>query len=238
MSSVNTTAKKKPSTAETKLKAFHEEETLGKAVDGKLLRRLWPFVRPHSRFIVMSLSVLVLVTAANLVRPILMGDVVKSATSANSGRLFLDGLALSGIVVVVQLLTFVQMYTMQIAGARSMADLREHVFSFLQRLELRYFDRTPVGRLVTRATNDVDAVSELFASGVLNALGDLFSLVGIVVMMLLLDVRLSFFAFCCLPVVGLVVNYVRKRSRAAYRDIRTKTARLNASTAAIFLRLN
>lgn len=219
---------KKTSTAEAKLKAFHEEESLGKTVDGALLKRLWPFVKPHSRFIVASLSVLVVVTAFGLVRPILMGDVVKSATAGDSGRLFLDGIALSGVVVFTQLLTFLQMYTMQIAGARSMADLREHVFRFFQRLELRYFDRTPVGRLVTRATNDIDSVSELFASGVLNALGDLFSLIGIVVMMLLLDVRLSLFAFCCLPIVGLIVNYVRKRSREAYRHIRTKTARLNA----------
>jgi ATP-binding cassette subfamily B protein len=85
-----------------------------------------------------------------------------------------------------------------------------------------------VGRLVTRATNDVDAVGELFASGVLNAIGDLLSLAGIVVMMLVLDWRLSLIAFAALPVVGVVVDFVRKRSRAAYRDIRTKTARLNS----------
>src|SRR6185437_8595637 len=84
------------------------------------------------------------------------------------------------------------------------------------------------GRLVTRATNDVDAVGELFASGVLNAVGDFLTLAGIVVMMVALDWRLSLIAFAALPVVGLIVNAVRKRSREAYRDIRTKTARLNA----------
>src|SRR3954451_11735526 len=117
---------------------------------------------------------------------------------------------------------------MQVAGARSLADLRSHLFQFMQRLELRYYDRTPVGRLVTRATNDVDAVGELFASGVLNAIGDLVALVGIVIMMLILDVRMSLIAFCALPVVGVVVWYVRGRARQAYRDIRAKTARLNA----------
>jgi ATP-binding cassette subfamily B protein len=135
---------------------------------------------------------------------------------------------LSLIVVGTQLLTFVQMYTMQIAGARSMADLRAHLFEFMQRLELRYYDRTPVGRLVTRATNDVDAVGELFASGVLNAIGDLVALIGIVIMMLILNVRMSLIAFGALPVVGVVVYYVRGRARQAYRDIRVKTARLNA----------
>jgi ATP-binding cassette subfamily B protein len=120
------------------------------------------------------------------------------------------------------------MYAMQVAGARAMADLRSNVFRFFQRLRLRYYDKTPVGRLVTRATNDVDAVSELFASGAFNAMGDLISLVGIVVMMLSRDWRLALVSFLALPFVGLIVNYVRKRSREAYRDVRTRVARLNA----------
>jgi ATP-binding cassette, subfamily B, multidrug efflux pump len=135
---------------------------------------------------------------------------------------------LAGLLVVAQALTFVQMYTMQIAGARSMADLRSTIFRFFQQLRLRYYDRTPVGRLVTRATNDVDAVSELFASGALNAMGDVITLVGVVVMMVVLDWRLSIVSFLALPVVGLIVNYVRTRSRKAYRDVRARTARLNA----------
>src|SRR5581483_9980733 len=139
-----------------------------------------------------------------------------------------DGAALSGLVLLMQVLIFVQVYTMQIGGARAMADLRTAVFEFLQRLSLRYFDRTPVGPLVTRATSDVDAVGELFASGVLNAMGDLIALVGIVVMMLVLDWRLSLIAFAALPAVAFIVMWVRARSRLAYRDIRLKTARLNA----------
>jgi ATP-binding cassette subfamily B protein len=120
------------------------------------------------------------------------------------------------------------MYAMQIAGARAMADLRTAVFQLFQRLRLRYYDRTPVGRLVTRATNDVDAVGELFASGALNAMGDVIALAGIVVMMVVLDWQLSIVSFLALPIVGAIVNYVRKKSRAAYRDVRARTARLNA----------
>jgi len=137
-------------------------------------------------------------------------------------------MALTALVLCMQLVTFAQMYTMQTAGARAMFDLRAHVFDFLQRLELRFYDKTPVGRLVTRATNDVDALGELFASGVINAIGDLISLVGIVVMMLSLNVKMSLIAFATLPIVGLVVRYVRRRAREAYREIRLKTARLNA----------
>jgi ATP-binding cassette, subfamily B, multidrug efflux pump len=217
-----------PSRAEEKLRAFHEEGAIGKAYDARLVRRLFVYVKPHSKFVLVSLTTLVLMTAVNLVRPVVMGDVVRQAAASQGGLLLRDGAWLGALVVLLQSMSFAQMYMMQIAGARAMADLRAHIFLFLQGLELKYFDRTPVGRLVTRATNDVDAVGELFASGVLNAVGDLLSLSGIVVMMLLFDWRLSLIAFASLPIVGLMVNFVRKRSREAFRDIRAKTARLNA----------
>ncbi|MDP9035444.1 MAG: ABC transporter ATP-binding protein/permease [Myxococcota bacterium] len=213
---------------EEALRTFHEEGKIGKAYDSRLVQRLWPFVQPHVGFIVLSLVTLVLMAAINLLRPLLMGDVVYQAGARDARRLMRDGLGLSLLLVALQALTFLQMYAMQIAGARAMASLRSVVFEFFQRLRLRYYDRTPVGRLVTRATNDVDALSELFASGALNAIGDLISLVGVVAMMLTLDWRLSIVSFLALPVVGAIVNYVRKRSRAAYRDIRARTARLNA----------
>jgi ATP-binding cassette subfamily B protein len=214
--------------AKEKLKAFHEEDSLGKAYDTRLIKRLWPYVKPHGKWLFASLATLVVLAAVNLVRPMLMGDVVKQADHRDGAGLLRDGALLAGLLILVQTLTFAQTYMMQLAGARAMSDLRAEVFLFLQRLQLRYFDRTPVGRLVTRATNDVDAILEAFASGVLNAVGDLIALGGIVVIMVALDWRLSLIAFAALPVVGLIVNFVRKRSREAYRDIRTKTARLNA----------
>jgi ATP-binding cassette, subfamily B, multidrug efflux pump len=216
------------------LRDFHEEERLGRAYDAQLLARLWPFLKPHAKFLWMSISMILVAAGLNLARPLVMGRLVASAQGDAAGAdksgdsLVTYGVMLSLIVVGMQALMFVQMYTMQIAGARAMADLRAYLFEFMQRLELRYYDRTPVGRLVTRATNDVDAVGELFASGVLNAIGDLVALVGIVIMMLLLDVRMSLIAFAAIPVVGVVVWYVRGRARQAYRDIRVKTARLNA----------
>jgi ATP-binding cassette subfamily B protein len=216
------------SRAREKLKAFHEEEAFGKAYDTRLFKRLWPFVKPHAKWLVGSLAILVTLAVINLTRPLFMGDVVTRAAAKDRSGLLRDGVILAGLLVITQTVTFAQTYLMQIGGARAMADLRAHVFLFLQRLQLRYFDRTPVGRLVTRATNDVDAVGELFASGVLNAMGDLVSLIGIVVMMLVLDWRLSLIAFAAIPVVGVIVSFVRKRSREAFRDIRTKTARLNA----------
>lgn len=210
------------------LRDFHEEDRLGGAYDSQLLRRLWPFMRPHAHYLWGSIAMVLVAAGLNLVRPVVMGRVVANAQTEEPGGLLKHGITLALVVVGMQSLSFVQTYAMQIAGARSMADLRAHVFEFLQRLELRYYDKTPVGRLVTRATNDVDAVGELFASGVLNAVGDLVALVGIVVMMLVLDVRMSLIAFAALPVVAVIVWFVRSRARQAFRDIRVKTARLNA----------
>ncbi len=225
---VKAATKRSQERTEKVLKSFHEEGSIGKAYDARLLRRLWPFVRPHARYLVASLGTLIVITLINLVRPLLMGDVVHQGSVRNATRLMQDGVALAVLLVVVQALTFAQMYAMQIAGARAMADLRTSIFLFFQRLRLRYYDRTPVGRLVTRATNDVDAVSELFASGALNAMGDVIALVGIVAMMIALDWRMSVVSFLALPIVGAIVNYVRKRSREAYRNVRARTARLNA----------
>ena len=211
-----------------RLRAFHDEQALGATTDFRLLKRLGPFVRPHVGFLVLSLVTLVVLCGLRLVVPVLMGRVVERAGANDAQGILNTGAMLAGVMVVVQLLTFAQVYSMQIVGARAMADLRLHVFRFMQRLELRFFDRTPVGRLVTRATNDVDALGELFASGVLNAMGDFLMLAGIVIMMVSLDWRLSLIAFAALPIVGTIVNFVRRRSREAYREIRTKTARLNA----------
>lgn len=223
--------KKKPpekSRAEQKLAAFHDEDNIDKSYDFQLLSRLWPFIKPHARYVVLSLLALVAVAGINLLRPILMGKVVAHAGDKAADLLLRDGAILAGLVVLSQFVSFAQIYSMQLAGAMSMADLRRHVFHFLQGLSMRFYDKTPVGRLTTRCTNDVDAVSELFAFGVFNAVGDLLMLVGIVVAMLLLDWQLSLIAFAALPVVGALVTWVRRGGKRAYRDIRTKTARLNA----------
>lgn len=210
------------------LRDFHEEERLGRAYDATLARRLWPFLRPHARWLYVALGMTLVAAVLKIATPIVLGNLVANAQAADPSGLVRTGAILAVAVVSTQVLLFVQTYTMQLAGARAMGDLRAHLFEFMQRLQLRYYDKTPVGRLVTRATNDVDAVNELFASGVLNAVGDLVTLIGIVVMMLLLDVRMSLIAFAALPIVGILVVFVRAKAREAFRDIRVKTARLNA----------
>ena len=211
-----------------KLRAYHEEAASKEGVDGRLLVRLWPFVKPHAKLVAFSLAGLVVITVFGLFRPIVLSWIVDDAGHGRSEGLFRNGMILAGLLIVSQTLGFVQIYTMQLAGAGAMGDLRRAVFARMQRLTLRYVDGTPIGRLVTRATNDVDALGELFASGALNAVGDLLSLVGIVVAMLALDWRMALIAFAALPPVLVLVNFVRRRTREAYRSIRMRTARMNA----------
>lgn len=211
------------------LDRFHEESKLQAAYDARNLVRLLPFVRPHGRFLVLSLSLLVVSAILAMVRPLIIREAF-DAMDLVDGRELLHraGLMLLGVLAVEQAISFPQMYFMQIAGARAMADLRLHVFRFLHTRKLGFFDRTPVGRLVSRVTNDVDAIGEMFASGALNAVGDLIKLVAIVAIMLSLDFQMSLIAFAALPPVAIGVNWTRRRIRDAFREVRSKTSRMNS----------
>jgi ATP-binding cassette subfamily B protein len=213
------------------LKAFHEEERFGKAYDLQLVKKIWPFVRPHQKLIWLSLVVILFTSGGALVRPLIMRSAIDDGVVAgNQQMLMRGGLLLAAVLIIEQVLGFMQMYAMQVAGARAMSDLRGHVFGFLHRQRLGFFDKQLVGKLVSRVTNDVDAMLELFASGALLSLGDLIKLVGIIVLMLSLDVRLSLVAFVGVPPVALLVMFVRRRMREAFRSIRSNTARMNATT--------
>ena len=212
------------------LKAFHEEERYGKAYDLALLRRMWPFLEPHKRLLWLSMVVIVFTSAGALVRPLIMRTAIDGAVAGKLEQLMRGGVLLASVLIVEQVLGFAQMYAMQVAGARAMSDLRGHVFRFLHRQRLGFFDRQLVGKLVSRVTNDVDAMLELFASGALLSLGDLIKLLGIIVLMLWLDPQLALVAFVGVPPVALLVAFVRRRMREAYRSIRSNTARMNATT--------
>ncbi|WP_437326880.1 ABC transporter ATP-binding protein [Sorangium sp. So ce381] len=219
----------KASRTEDVLSRFHEETRLGEAYDARMLLRLWPFVRPQGKHLAVSLALLVVTALLALLRPLIMRDALDAFdTPGGLDHLTRSGLLLTGIMLLEQSLAFPQLYLMQLAGARAMADLRVRVFGFLHTRRLGFFDRTPVGRLVTRVTNDVDAIGEMFASGALNAFGDLLRLFVIVAVMVSLDWRMSLLAFAAVPPVALGVNWTRRRMRDAFREVRSKTARMNA----------
>jgi len=212
------------------LKAFHEEGALGSAYDTRLVKRLWPYMKPYQRLLWLSIGLGFVMAGMSLTRPWLMQLTIdRGAAGKDMNVLLWGGASFAVVIVLEQVLNFVQVYAVQLSGARAMGDLRRDVFSFLQGRRLAFFDRQPVGRLVTRVTNDIDAILELFASGALNAVVDLVKLVGIVAVMISIDWRLSLIGFAASPFVALLVMFVRKRSREAFRAIRAKTAQMNAN---------
>ncbi len=215
----------KKTRAEDALSRFHEEGALAQSYDARMLLNLWPFVRPHAGYLGLSLVLLLVIAALQLYAPQIMGNALDAPPGTSLTR---AGITVAVLLALQQSLAFPQMYLMQVAGARSMADLRGRVFAFLHTRKLGFFDRTPVGRLVTRVTSDVDAINEMFGSGALNALGDLTKLVGIVSIMLGMDWQMSLLAFVAVPPVAIGVNWTRRRIRDAFREVRAKTARMNA----------
>jgi ATP-binding cassette subfamily B protein len=208
---------------------LHEEEALGKAYDARLMRRLLRYLTPY--WWLVGLAVLVLAAASGLevVGPWLTKVALDDAIPREEGRL----LALLAIGYLgAMLLSFILNYTQRILttwlGQRIMYDLRREVFGKFQRLDLRYFDGNPVGRLITRITSDVETLNELFSSGIVTVFGDVFTLLFIVAAMLRMDWRLALVAFSVLPFVAWAAFLFRARIREAYRDIRVRIARINA----------
>ena len=197
--------------------------------DLRLLARLGPFARPHVRLFVMAFLTMPVAALATLVQPQIVKraiDVTLVDQSASALGLVIASFA--GAIVVEFVAKFLQTYVMQLAGQKTTADLRRAVFAHVQRLRVSYFDREPVGRVVTRMTNDIDALTELFASGAVTAISDVMMLVGIVGFMFYLDVELSLVTIVVLPPLALAVNVFRRRAREAYRAIRLRVAQLNA----------
>ncbi len=214
---------------EAALRRFHEEGQVERTYDLKLLARIGPYIRPEAKRLAGSIALLVISASASLARPLVMRTALDGLTAAFSGSAIVTtGLLLGGLLLFEQALAFPQVVLMQTAGARAMAALRKDVFRVLHTRSLSFFDRTPLGRLVTRATSDVDAIGEMFASGALNAIGDLIKLVVIVVVLVGIHPKLAAVAFLAVPPMALFVEYVRRGLRDAYREVRTKTARMNA----------
>jgi ATP-binding cassette subfamily B multidrug efflux pump len=214
---------------------LYEDEFLGRAYDGRLMRRLLRYVRPYRLSVAAAGALLLVASLTELAGPQLYRIAIDRAIAPALQGGAVDA-GLLGRVALAYLLVlgvgfgarWLENYLMQYVGQWAMADLRMDLFRHLQRLPVAFFSRTPVGRLVTRVTNDVDTLNELLTSGIVAVFGDLFTLVGIVAAMLWLDPRLAVVGFCVLPLVVWVTEQFRVRAREAYRAVRTWLARINA----------
>ncbi len=209
--------------------SIHEPEALGKAYDARLMRRLLGYLRPHRTAVGIALAAISAGSLLQLAQPWLTRIAIDEhiATGDIDG---LDGIALAFLLVLAGsfVAEYVQTWTMQMMGQRIMFDLRMEIYRHLQRLDLRFYDRNPIGRLMTRVTSDVDALNELFASGVVTVFRDIFLLAGIMVVLLWMDWRLALVTFAVLPAIAWVTHWFRMNARESYRRVRTELARINA----------
>lgn len=206
-----------------------DDEVAGSVYDARLTRRLLAYVRPYRGQVVLALLALAVASASQLVGPLLTRWVIDSAWPAQRIDWVLQAAVGFAAVLLLQFgATYAETIITARIGQQVMRDLRLDVFAQLQRLPIAWFDRNPVGRLVTRVTSDVEALNELFTAGVVAGLGDLLTLAAIGVAMLIVDAPLALAAFVVIPLVLLVSRLFRRHVRESYRDIRTRLARLNA----------
>src|SRR2546425_1654331 len=220
---------------------FQEDDILGKAYDARIMRRLPAYVRPYTRLVSVALLLLVLVSLMELVGPALTGYGIEHyIESGRPQQLSLaergNGLLTIAVIYVLVLtpgmvLRYLHVFILNIVGQRMMFDMRAQMFEHLQRLALSFFDHNPVGRLMTRLTNDVDALNEMFTSGAISILNDVLTIVGVTITLLVINWQLALVTFIVMPPLFLIASYFRTAMRDNFRAIRVHLARINAYVA-------
>ncbi|HJY90531.1 MAG TPA: ABC transporter ATP-binding protein [Candidatus Acidoferrum sp.] len=216
----------------------HEEEALGKAYDARLMKRLLEYLRPYRWRVILALALVAIVTPLELAPPILFQRVIDRFLVPGAGGAIPMITAWHGVILIsvvylaVLIFDFLAQYTqiriMQRVGQQTMYDMRTQIFGHLQRLPMGYFDRNPVGRLMTRVTTDVDALNDLFAAGVVTMINDFFLLAVMACLLFWIDKRLALDTMLVLPFILVVTLIFRKYVRDANRKIRTAIARINS----------
>src|SRR5215470_14905378 len=223
--------------------SHQEEEALGKAYDRRLMKRLLKYLRPYRWPVGVALVSIVLKSAVDVVGPLMtLLAIDKYLAPAHQSFPLMDkwlsphplrGIAqiggiYVGLILFGFLIDYLQTYFMQWAGQMVMFDLRSQIFRHLQRMHIGFYDKNPVGRLVTRVTTDVDALNEMFTSGVVSIFEDIFVLAGILAIMLRVNWKLALITFCVVPIIAVATKIFRDRVRDSYRRIRVAVARINA----------
>jgi len=219
-----------------------EEEVLGKAYDSRLMKRLLVYLRPYKWQVGISLAAILIKAGADVLGPYLVAVEIDRYLAPTQKPGFLDsflskdpltGIAeiagiYVGLITLSFLLEYLQTYFMQWTGQMVMFDLRSQIFRHLQHMHIGFYDKNPVGRLVTRVTTDVDALNEMFTAGVVSLFEDVFVLAGIVAIMLCMNWKLALITFAVLPMIGYATTIFRDKVRDSYRRIRTAIARINS----------
>lgn len=209
--------------------AQKDDEILGKAYDAKLMRRLLQYVKPYKKYVIIAILMNILVAALGPVRPYLTKIAFDDNIKNNDfhGLLIICGILLASLILQAAIQYFLTYYT-ELMGQKIVFDLRVQIFSHVQKLALKYFDKTPVGRTVTRVTNDVDALNEMFSSGIVSVFSDIFVIVWIFIFMFAMAWDLALVTLAVMPILIYATFLFRKKVREIYRDVRLHLARLNS----------
>jgi ATP-binding cassette subfamily B protein len=207
----------------------HDEEILGRAYDARLMRRLLTYLWPYRANVAVALASIICGSVLQLAQPYLMKIAIdRHIAIGNLAGLDRIALAFLAILLATFALEYIQTWVLQLTGQRIMFDMRMQIYEHLQRLDLQFYDRNPVGRLMTRVTTDVDVLNDLFTAGVVSIFGDIFTLAGIMIVLVTMDWRLALLAFSVLPLIVLVTQWFRRNVRQSYRTVRLWIARINA----------
>lgn len=206
-----------------------EDEILGKAYDARLMRRLLGYIKPYKKYVFAAIMLNLVVAALGPLRPYLTKLAVDDyiASSNYTGLMWIT-IALMGSLILQSFIQYFLTYYTQLLGQRTILDLRKGLFRHTQRLAAKYFDKTPIGRIVTRVTNDVESLNEMFSSGIVMVFSDLFIIAWILGFMFFLDWQLSFVTLSVLPFLIYGTFLFRRKVRENYRDVRLHLARLNS----------
>ena len=206
-----------------------DDEILGKAYDAKLMKRLLGYVKPYSKYVVLAILMNIVVAALGPLRPYLTKIAIDDyIVNSNYDGLIYISILLVGTLIFQALVQYFLTYFTQLMGQKIIYDLRVKLFGHIQKLALRYFDKTPIGRLVTRVTNDVESLNELFSSGIVMIFSDVFIIIWILVFMFFMSWQLTLVSLSVLPILFYATFLFRKKVRESYRDVRFQLARLNS----------
>ena len=208
---------------------MQEDEVMGKAYDGRLMRRLLKFAMPYKYMLVGSILLLIAAQAFSAYRPKIIQEAIDNAiVTGDLNRLNLYALYFVGLLIGEFILQYSVIYLTQLMGQRIIFDLRMKLYAHLEGLHLQFFDRNPVGRLITRVTSDIESLNEMFTSGLVYLFGDLFLLLGIIVFMFTLSTKLTIVTLIVLPFIFYISVIFKTKVRISYREVRLKISALNS----------
>src|SRR5215204_3921248 len=213
----------------TEVEKYHEEEKIGKTYDFRVARRLLRYLRPYWKLVAVALTLTLFTNVLVSLQPYFTKVAVDDfIVPKQTDGIWLFAFAFFGLFLFRFIFSYIQEVLLSMVGQRVMFDLRTEIFTKLQRQEVAYYDRYPVGRIMTRLTSDVDALNEMFTSGVIDVLGDLVVIVAIIAWLFAIDWKLAIVSLITVPLLFACTNWFRKHARNGFDKVRTRNARLNA----------